>query len=136
MKIISTILISLTMLFAVSCNKKDAKEMTAKGLAQGITKVLDQSKAIQCPDVKDLYAYVEMKSCEALKVDCEKASTMALASVSDTIKKVACKSAITIVGPMILPGRYLPGELKDAGCKMDLADELVTSKLSKVCDRI
>lgn len=132
-----TFLSVLMMSLLFSCSheqKEEIKTASALGLSQGITSFLNENEIIVCDDTAVLYEYVENKTCEALKADC--GSRVGRLSTKGAIAQFACKTALKIVMPILLPSRHLPEELKNSNCRMIKVDELTSDYLPKICDKL
>lgn len=127
----------LMMSFLFSCTsqqKDEIKTATALGLSQGVSSFLIENEVIICDDQSALLEYVENKTCEALKANCGARESLKLNK--GAITQFACKTALKIVMPVILPSRHLPTELKDSNCRMLKIDELAKDYLPKICEKL
>ena len=136
-KLVTSIFLSVMMLSFVSCTstqREEIKTVTAKGLSEGLSNVL-LTEVLKCDNEQAVKFYVENKVCGALKADCGYDNKMSF-SAKGVVAKYACKMSVKIAMPAILPSQQMPIELKAAGCKSDSLDDLATTMVSKLCDKL
>lgn len=120
---------------------KEVKKVSAIGLAQGLSDLLQANNGMLCdspilecerPDL--VQEYFAVKTCEALNIDCGLTQKSMMKGI---IARFACKAAVKVVMPAIMPSKQLPRYLKEkAGCKASCLDMLASDQLPKLCEKL
>ena len=132
-----TMIFLITLVSCGSSQKKEIKTVTALGLSEGISSVLLGQGVLKCSDAAKAKQYIQNRVCEALKADCVVSSSpVAMSMSSSFVKRYACKAAVKIAMPVIMPSKHLPVELKEAGCKAQGLDSMAKDYADQFCSKL
>lgn len=137
--------ISMLVVGCSSEQKEQAKVVTAKGLGEGVAKVLtthkisfcDNKQVLECENVELAQAYFVKKSCDVLKADCFPQAQAGVQTLQKgIIARFACNTAVKMVLPALFPSKHMPEDLKAAGCRSTCLDGLVETGGEWVCEKL